>query len=450
MIHLVLAVVVFAQADASRIEQAFHQGGTKEVVATSKSIEKQDGSAKAVQELSQALTSNHVKLRAAAAHALISMGEPAKSALPELAIALGDANEAAETVAELKALGSGDIQMWFAEAILRNEYPLDSNAYQALNYRMKADDPRIVPILIKGINHPHATVRWHSVVILEEMGSLAAPAHPHLVRLLKSTPKPAPPSGFSDNDVRARAAIALGSIAAEPKETMALLISLIKDPDAEVRKNAVLGLGWMGDKANDAIPTLIAIIDDEDLVMAPSICANTAHPKHAATTALVGIGLASIPDLTKALESKQSVVRLRSAEALLYFGDKAKSASNALIRRVRDVNEHCNVRCQSLYVLAFMDLDPKRFEQELIPLTGDKDPVIRADAAMRLGYLGLKHEIALDPLMSLIGDLNPEVRKASLRALQLAAPPEVLQSAIDQLLKDQDETVREAAQELKD
>ena len=50
----------------------------------------------------------------------------------------------------------------------------------------------------------------------------------------------------------------------------------------------------------------------------------------------------------------------------------------------------------------------------------------------------------------MLGDLDPEVRMAALEALQYAPPGEVAKAAIDRLLKDPDETVREAAQELKD
>jgi HEAT repeat protein len=449
MVHLVLAVLVCAQADGSKIEQAFQRGGANEVVAVAKSIEKQDGVATAVRELSQAVAGGDIHLRATVAHVLGSMGDPAKLSVPALAAALGDADDAQKIADELNDLGSGDIPIWLAEALLRNEKPLSDHSYHALSYHLKPQDPRIVPILITGINHPDTTVRWHSVVILGEMKSLAAPAHPHLVRLLKSTPKPEPPEGgFSDNDVRARATIALGSIAAEPTETMALLISLINDPDAKVRENAVLGLGWMKNKAHDAIPTLIALIEDERLVLEQSICIHSAHPRHAATTALVNIGDAAVQPLVQALESKNVAVRRRAAEAFTYVGLESQSVAKALLRRLRDVNEDADVRKQALYAISLMGWDPKRFEQELIPLTSDKDPAVRAAAAMRLGYVD--REINLDPLVGLIGDVDPEVRKAALDALVRAAPPEVLRSAVDRLLKDTDESVRERSQELKD
>ena len=250
--------------------------------------------------------------------------------------------------------------------------------------------------------------------------------------------------------VRAAAVHSLGQIRVEPNTTFPLLLSLINDPDPKLRENAILALGWMGDKAVDAIPALITLIADERLVMKQSFCINTAHPKHAATTALVGIGTAAIPSLIQSLDSPNAAVRLRSAEAISYFSRSAKSASKALLRRVRDTEECTEVRLQAFYALHLMDLDPKPFAAELVNLTRDDAPEIRCRAATYLGIAGLHNPISLDPLIQLLDDPDPQVRKSALLAVQLAAPKPVLESAIARLLQDPDESVRKEAQQRQD
>ena len=242
---LILLLAITVGADDSSIQQAFHKDVATGVVTAASAIRKERGATEAVKLLLQCLRDDDVELRAAAPHALGTMGDDGRRALPELIAALNN-DEASEFAEALVKLGRGDISVWLAQAIIE-PYQGIGDPYCALWTLVLGDggkDERIVPILQKGLGHASFDVQWKAAALLGDIGPKAAPARQALVRLLEEEPKreKRPDEFFSSGEVRGQAACALGQIGAEPEQTAKLLTTMIRHSDPEIRTWSAVGL----------------------------------------------------------------------------------------------------------------------------------------------------------------------------------------------------------------
>jgi HEAT repeat protein len=96
----------------------------------------------------------------------------------------------------------------------------------------------------------------------------------------------------------------------------------------------------LGLSARDATPTLVPLLDDK-------------QTSYTAATALGGIGVESIPVLTKALTNTRACTRESAARVLGMFGPKAQSAVPALARCTKDEDE--SVRGFAAFALKQVD-----------------------------------------------------------------------------------------------
>ena len=71
--------------------------------------------------------------------------------------------------------------------------------------------------------------------------------------------------------------------------------------------------------------------------------------------------------------------------------------------------------------------------------------LVRCMAAEVLEYVKPAAVVPTEPLVRLIGDPAPDVRRAALAALERVAPKATLESAIERLRRDRDKSVRQAA-----
>jgi HEAT repeat protein len=414
MFVLVMLMAAAAVSDDGKIERAFHETGARGVASSAEAIASDKGPAAAVKALSKLLQDEDLELRAAAAHALGRMGDAGKQAMPSLASALNKEG-AEEFAAALNDLGPGDIPLWLAEAALHHDDAHD--AYQALE-SLGLRDKRLAPILEKGLTDANFDVQWYAAVLLADMEAKAAPARAALVRLLQEEPKREKRSDefFSPNEVRAKAAFALGCIGAEPDQTVRLLTAMLKHADPEIRIWSAIGLGRMGSRAKAAIPALIECLTDEKMILLPGGCIYSAHPDHSAATALVNIGEPALPALIGALDAKQASVRRHAADALWYFGPKAKPAVESLIRRLRD--PEAEVRCKAANALGWIAPDGKEAVPSLEELLKDRNSNVRRAAAAALGNMGSVAESAVPALTKLLKATEEEVRAAAAQSLK--------------------------------
>jgi len=413
---LLLAIVLAAPTEAPNLSEVYQKHGIEGFLAATKEIERKQGVEAVVKAMTNLLAQKNVKVRAAAAHVLGRMGTAGRAALPQLAKALQEAD-----VAEpLNKLGAGDIPLWLAESVVCPDDPLQNEAYSALS-RLRSDDERVVAKLTEALRLSDLSVRWHAVGLLGEIGPKAATAHAALVRILTEEPKQNRSDGiFSDNEVRAWAALSLGCIGAEPEATVRLLTTMIKYYDPEIQTWSALGLGKMGEKAKAAIPSLVEALADEKFPLSRAMCAYSAHPEHPAATALVNIGPSAIPALIEALRSKHASVRRHAADALWFFGPEAKSAATALIAAVRDENK--DVREQAVRALASVEQQAKIIGPALLLASRDSDRDVRIAAIYAMEDIEPKKDVPVDRLKELQNDSDKDVRKAAGEALERLEP----------------------------
>lgn len=120
--------------------------------------------------------------------------------------------------------------------------------------------------------------------------------------------------------------------------------------------------------------------------------------------------------LIQALSDKAPFVRGRAAEALQKFAGKAKRAVPALIRSLRDPDTW--VRNRAAYALG--DMKDPRAINALIANLDDKEPTSRSAAADALGLIGgIGAKVALPRLQAALRDQDEDVREAAEEAIYL-------------------------------
>jgi HEAT repeat protein len=168
------------------------------------------------------------------------------------------------------------------------------------------------------------------------------------------------------------------------------MVSWIKDlnsNDQVTRRNAAWRLGNMGPKAGGAVPFLINALRSRDPMARDHIycclaCGDLAPG--VARTALVRIGPAAIPALTKALEDDDPLTRVHAAWALWELEKEPTEVIPILVAAFRDQNafkaDTC-VRCRAKEALCAIGKNrPDVVVPFLLKLQKDDDPEISLDA----------------------------------------------------------------------
>ncbi|MBI3890432.1 MAG: HEAT repeat domain-containing protein [Candidatus Wallbacteria bacterium] len=210
------------------------------------------------------------------------------------------------------------------------------------------------------------------------------------------------------------------------------LVKTLRGPYPEFAADAAWGLGSLGKP--ESVPHLVEALEHAD-----------APVRRSAAEALGVVGdLRAAPALRKLLKDEDADVRGIAVWALGGVADP--ECVTGLVALLGDgelftdgLGEKELIGWQAAHTLSmFGDLS----FQPLVKATSKKDPMVRRNAAMALGYMGL--EDAVRPLVELLSDKNTEVRRAALNALgDLGHPVEV--DPIHPLLSDPSEEVRWSA-----
>lgn len=269
--------------------------------------------------------------------------------------------------------------------------------------------PDAVEPLINALGNPNSSVVAGAASVLGKLGDHRAV--PALVLILER----------NDRTTGLVAAEALGYLG--DTKSVEALIRALNGTDSELQGGAARALGYIGDER--AVTSLIEAMGSEDFSL-----------RRIAIDALVGIGKASIPYLSQALQHSRREVRSGAAECFMQMGDLPESE--------RD----------QIYLLAaneeWLEIT-KRGEPAvdvLIHFADDDSGEVRAGVATALGKIGGLR--AIGTLTGILADNNTLVRKKAmnslsemgesvvapaLRKLRLTTASAVQQQAIDQILE---------------
>ena len=330
-----------------------------------------------------ALGDTRFTVRMRATDALGSVGPDAVTAVPQLVHALQDASfkVAAHACAALGEIGPSakaavpGITAAFDTLVQQRELAeptLRIIFYGALG-KFGPEAREAVPLVVGGLNHPDAKVRYSAATALGKLGPAAGQAIPQLIAALKDNEiGPTEEPRGRDRTVAAAAATALINIGPRGDEFMEQLVALFGDSNkattvnagnvlaalglpavpylsaALADKNPTVGvesakiLGRIGPSAREAIPLLVPALSAPDWKLRESatealgkirvggtevITALTARLQDeresvgiAAAVALKDLGLAAVdavPSLCNAIRNKDSALRDKELDALI-------------------------------------------------------------------------------------------------------------------------------------
>ncbi len=205
---------------------------------------------------------------------------------------------------------------------------------------------------------------------------------PDLLRALRS----------SVPDSRSRAAKALGRLGWLARDALPALTGAVNDADAGVREAAAQAIGQMG---LDALPQLTHLLLHED--------------KYVRRNAVWAIGKLGplarrvLPDLCQALHDSDPRTGAGAAQALGNMGADAAEAIPALTEAMRGTNiVLCRLAAKALSQIGRPALGP------LIAHLGHRDPFVRGEAALALGWMGTQASSAVLALIEVLRTVPDE------------------------------------------
>jgi HEAT repeat protein len=238
---------------------------------------------------------------------------------------------------------------------------------------------------------PREVAAKQAVVAAKEAVAAAAAKAPvpALIKALKDD---------KDEDVRDRAAEALGAFGDPAESAVPALTEALKDKSAMVRASAAEALGELHEwilANSDTVTALLALLKDPDVDVRETVA-----------DALNEIGpltAAAIPALVEALGDTSAVVRELAAETLGDLGPmgKDKDAEKALIKALKDTEKE--VRASAAEALMLIKPQTPAAVQALVDARNDDVISVRCAVAEALGVNGHAH-LAVPALNEMLKD----------------------------------------------
>jgi HEAT repeat protein len=294
--------------------------------------------ASAVPAVQAGVTARDPEVRFRAVRLLREMDGVSQSTLPILLGATHDGNSAVRR----EAVES------IASMLLRNEIiQEDCPGVQAI-LRLTADSA--------------SDVRAQAMQALGEMGV----DHPRVNTALRR--------GLCDESlyVKLDAAKSLWDLGGSPEEVLPVLLSILETSEGW---RAAYLLGDMGARAAPAIPALIGLLVRERVP-------RPFRTPPSSAIALGKIGSAAVPELTLALENRNSRVRISALMALNFMGPAGRSAIPQLLKLLADDN--AEVRHTTALTLASAGAEPSSIIAGLSDCLHADDIYMRSAAATHL------------------------------------------------------------------
>ncbi len=256
--------------------------------------------------------------------------------------------------------------------------------------------PEALPDGLKALQHPDPDVRYRAIELLQRLGKVGKFAIPQLrealddknafIRLKAAEalweierPKaitllPIVQEAMRHRTplVRVRAARVLGMMKEDAADGVPWLIKGLRDDDLEVKMECIQVLGDLGPTAADAAPSLMNLSKEDDFFLVEPLVG----------AALGNLGVDAIPILRRGLKDTPAKKRL------------------------------------ALFALGSMGPADKNTIAGIVAILGEKDAVLRGQAALALAKIGGSAQAAVTPLRKVLAeDDDPKVKLFAAHAL---------------------------------
>jgi HEAT repeat protein len=186
---------------------------------------------------------------------VLALAAAGRSATPQLAAALGDADarvrwHAAAALMQLRR-GAREAAPALRRAMDDGEWAVRNAAGRALE---DVVDKQSVPMLAQALTDPSPETRYHVARALARVGPGSAAAVPVLEAALRDP----------DWEVRMEAAWALSAVGPAAAATEPALRDALRDPDPQVRASAAWALAGVGGARTSSVAALRQVLGDED------------------------------------------------------------------------------------------------------------------------------------------------------------------------------------------
>ncbi len=260
--------------------------------------------------------------------------------------------------------------------------------------RLQREGERLLPLLLKQMTHQRGHVRWGAAECLGQMGALAAPTAPLLLRTLVNT-------DFS-LEVRAKVSETLGHIGAAAVPT---LTEALDYDDAEVRLGAVDALGRIGPASLPAVPRLLELLERDPTPTFHRFIAET----------FADIGPEAVEELTRRIGTQSDPeCQARLIQALGVIGTPAQPGIDTLRPLLKAPTSA--IRREVLWTLGRVGI-PHSGHSELLQAVYEaiRDPAaeVREQVPGVLGRLGRAALPLLSRLIQDFTDARPPSRRSS-------------------------------------
>ena len=373
-----------------------------------------------------ALKADDTGLRLGAAKALGGMGARSRDAIPALIENLGHADEELRTeVIETLALIGKDAVARLAKSLAWPDPKLRSGSARALAaIGAEAADAGLA-LLAQLQAEKENAVRAALLAALPRTGLPPAKIVPPLIAAFRD----------ASDEIRSAALNALLHIRPAEKSVVPALAALLGDPQPGLSGRAAQALGRFGAEARMAVPALVAGAartgaEREAFIAALTEIGGPAVPEllkqiervpaaslnreHWVIRLLAAIGGAGIPELTKALDSPAASVRVAALGTLNALGEQAREVRVQVLKLTADADPF--VRATAVSVLVSMAMDMGGTLEKVEAAMRDPSPVVRLSGATAAGALGPSARGLARALTSLLDDADAPVRAAALRA----------------------------------
>jgi len=379
--------------------------------------------------ITESLKAEDPRSRHAAARTLGELGSQARSAIPALLVALGDADPSVrfQVSASLKKIGPrADAALALAMALRTGDPDSRARIAEVLG-RMGPEASATVPDLVQALEDPSENVRRAAGTALRRIGSEPPGLAPSLIKGLRD----------EDRETRLRAISAVVTIGPLVSRALAPdLITALEDPDRRIRSAAVQSLGEIARDTEDIVPALVRRCRDEDATVRLLVAEALGQACRKVT--------AAVPGLVEAVKDPEPSVRWSAINGLGNCGAQAAMAVPVLIEALNDDKE--GHRQEVLRALGRIGPDARLATVPLIGLLQSDDEDLRFSARWTLQSIGPDPELAVSAYAEWLRDRSSKERWIPAYGLgKIEADTKQVTTILGQALRDPDARVRTAA-----